>query len=181
MTSPADNEAELRRGRLRELDEKRPAGAPAVPTVAEAGPPVFWPKVTGLEATARWTELSEWVEVLRDTYEDVDLHVVPLCWYRHPAIVRALQALKDHERGSYAAGSPPLAGTDWHRAYRDITNLLRHFVSRLKCEAQHVDEKAPAWQQGEQLDERTRDFTEFVTADAKARRSKALQSAASNE
>ena len=176
MTSPAD--ATANDARLRELDAKRSQGGPAVPTIAQASPPVFWPKVTVHAAPARWAELSEWVEDLRDAYEDVDLHVIPLCWYQHPAIVRALQALKDHERGSYAAGSPPLAGTDWHRAYRDITTLLRQFVSKLKCEAQHVPHKPSAWQSEEERAERAREFAAFVATDERERRRKAVQRAA---
>jgi len=45
----------------------------------------------------------------------------------------ALQALKDHERVAYATTSPASAGTDWHRAFRDLAALLRQFTADLRC------------------------------------------------
>ncbi|HUZ68272.1 MAG TPA: hypothetical protein VMU65_01045, partial [Candidatus Saccharimonadales bacterium] len=83
-------------------------------------PPVHWPSLSPLEAERAWPELRAWVTALRERYEDLDYHVIPACWYEHPAHVAALQALKDHERIAYDKTAPGSSGTDWHRAYRDM-------------------------------------------------------------
>ena len=86
-----------------------------------------------LNAQREWPKFSEWVGELRDRYKGLDSYVVPACWYEHESLVMALQALRDHERVAYAKSSPASSGTDWHRAYRDITALLRAFTADLRC------------------------------------------------
>jgi hypothetical protein len=44
-----------------------------------------------------------------------------------------LQALKDHERVAYGLDAPGTAATDWHRALRDLTAMLRQFNADLRC------------------------------------------------
>lgn len=46
-----------------------------------------------------------------------------------------LQALKDHERVAYGPDARGMAGTDWHRALRDLTVMLRQFAADLTCAA----------------------------------------------
>jgi hypothetical protein len=74
------------------------------------------------------------VSDLRERYPGLDSYVVPACWYEHESLVAALQALKDHERAAYARSSPGSAGTDWHRALRDMSALLRQFTADLRCD-----------------------------------------------
>jgi len=66
-------------------------------------------------------------------WRGLDSYVVPVCWYEHESLVVALQALKDHERVAYEKSSPGSSGTDWHRAFRDITSMLRQFTADLRC------------------------------------------------
>lgn len=47
---------------------------------------------------------------------DLDSHVVPACRYRHNHLVEALAALRDYERGCFAATAPPTAAVDWQPA-----------------------------------------------------------------
>ena len=96
-------------------------------------PPLHWPTITPLAAEREWPELRRWVDELRERYPGVDSYVVPACWYEHASLVVALQALKDHERVAYATTSPASAGTDWHRAFRDLVTLLRQFTADLRC------------------------------------------------
>lgn len=96
-------------------------------------PPVHWPTLGAIPAERAWPELRRWVDDLRERYPGLDSYVVPTCWYEHESLAAALQALKDHERVSYAKNSPGSGGTDWHRAYRDITALLHQFTADLRC------------------------------------------------
>jgi hypothetical protein len=99
----------------------------------KAEAPLHWPSLAALAAQQQWPELRRWVEALRVRYKGLDSYVVPACWYEHESLVMALQALKDHERVAYAKSSPASSGTDWHRAYRDMTVLLRQFSADLRC------------------------------------------------
>lgn len=101
--------------------------------LARAGPPLHWPSLAPLAAEAAWAELRTWVGELRRRYRGFDSYVVPGCWYRHEALVMALQALKDHERAAYGPDAPGTAATDWHRALRDLGALLRQFSAELRC------------------------------------------------
>ncbi len=99
----------------------------------EANGPLHWPSLTPFVAERKWPELAEWVAALRQRYRGLDSYVVPACWYEHESLVVALQALKDHERASYDVASPASSATDWHRAFRDVTALLRQFTADLRC------------------------------------------------
>ena len=90
----------------------------------------------------------------------LDSYVVPACWYEHESLVVALQALKDHERVAYDASSPASSATDWHRAFRDISGLLRQFTADLRCG------HGPEYAQDELFDT-------FVTNDIARRRRRA--------
>ena len=102
-------------------------------TSGEANGPLHWPSLAPFVAEREWPELAEWVQALRQRYQGLDSYVVPACWYEHESLVVALQALKDHERVAYDASSPASSGTDWHRAFRDISGLLRQFTADLRC------------------------------------------------
>jgi hypothetical protein len=144
----------------RRLQEQRQRAPRQNPDRVEATPPVHWPSLGPLDAQREWPLLGEWVDALRVRYQGLDSYVVPACWYEHESLVVALQALRDHERVAYEKGSPGSAGTDWHRALRDITALLREFTADLRCG--HGAEYA----QGEPLDE-------FVAEDISRRRRRA--------
>jgi hypothetical protein len=141
-----------------------------MPSAEEIAPPLHWPSLTPAEAEAQWPQLAAWVDALRARFEDCDTHVVPRCWYLHPSIVGALQALRDHERVSYSSKAPGASGTDWHRAYRDITGILKLIVAKLKCEREHV---APIERPATDPDA----FHKFMTDDVAQRRQLALQRA----
>ena len=119
--------------------------------------PIHWPTLAAIAAEREWSQLRQWVDELRDRYKGIDSYVVPACWYEHQSLVVALQALKDHERLAYATSSPASSGTDWHRAFRDITAMLRQFTADLRCG--HGPERA---------EEET--FDDFVKEDIARRR-----------
>jgi hypothetical protein len=96
-------------------------------------PPLHWPSLGPFVAERAWVELLTWVDELRTRYRGLDSYVVPGCWYQHEALVMTLQALKDHERLAYGPDAPATAATDWHRALRDLTAMLRQFSADLRC------------------------------------------------
>ncbi|MHB8335367.1 MAG: hypothetical protein ACYDEH_10810 [Acidimicrobiales bacterium] len=126
----------------------------------EARPPIHWPSLGPFDAQREWPELRAWVDAMRERYRGLDSYVVPACWFEHESIVVALQALRDHERVAYDTTSPGSSGTDWHRAYRDVTAMLRQFTADLRCG------HGPEYADGEL-------FEEFVTNDIARRRRRA--------
>jgi len=113
-----------------------PASAPGArekPPGATPPPPLHWPSLGPFVAESAWLELLTWVDELRNRYRGLDSYVVPGCWYQHEALVMTLQALKDHERVAYGPDAPGTAATDWHRALRDLTAMLRQFSADLRC------------------------------------------------
>jgi hypothetical protein len=118
---------------LRRTFVARSEVAASVNAEEKGDPPVHWPSLGAIPAEREWAELRHWVDELRERYPGLDSYVVPTCWYEHESLVVALQALKDHERVAYAKNSPGSGGTDWHRAFRDITALLHQFTADLRC------------------------------------------------
>jgi len=104
-------------------------------------PPLHWPTITPLAAQREWPELRRWVDELRERYPGVDSYVVPACWYEHQSLVVTLQALKDPRARRLRDDLAGAAGTDWHRAFRDLAALLRQFTADLRCGhgPEHVD------------------------------------------
>ncbi|MGI8753322.1 MAG: hypothetical protein ACR2MN_13580 [Acidimicrobiales bacterium] len=112
-------------------------GTDGPPDLGDVACPVYWPTLPATDARGEWAELRGWVERLVGRFSHLDHHVIPLCWWRHNGHVEALQALRDHERVSYADTAPGTAGVDWHRAFRDIEARLREWTAQLSCGAQH--------------------------------------------
>jgi len=100
---------------------------------ATSNPPLHWPSLSPFAAQSAWVELLAWVDELRTRYRGLDSYVVPGCWYQHEALVITLQALKDHERVAYGVDAPGTAATDWLRALRDLSAMLRQFSADLRC------------------------------------------------
>jgi len=100
---------------------------------ATSNPPLHWPSLSPFAAQSAWVELLAWVDELRTRYRGLDSYVVPGCWYQHEALVMTLQALKDHERVAYGVDAPGTAATDWLRALRDLSAMLRQFSADLRC------------------------------------------------
>lgn len=129
------------------------------------GAPLLWPEIPVEDAAAEWQELRTWVHGLVARYA-LDSHVVPACWFRHNHLVEALAALRDHERGCFAATSPPTAAIEWQRAWRDIESRLRAWTAELRCDSHHH----PAHDQHRGVSEDG--WENFVTADSSGRRLK---------
>jgi hypothetical protein len=76
----------------------------------------------------------------------IDARTIPPCWYRHNAMVEALAALRDHERGSYRDSTSRTTAVEWLRAVRDVEALLRESASRTGCTAaEHRPDSRARW------------------------------------
>ncbi len=135
----------------------------------EVTAPLYWSTLKPLDAEREWPALRAWVTGLRERYDELDFHFIPACWYQHPAIVSALQALRDHERVAYDPSSPASSGTDWHRAYRDITSQLRSFSGYLRCTNTEHFPSRPVLAEDEEA------WRTFVTDDVVRRRREAVE------
>jgi hypothetical protein len=102
------------------------------PMLTAACGPLSWSSVKSTEARQQWSALREWVEWLRLTFA-FDHRVVPPCWYRHPALVEVLSALRDHWVCAYAPLNPALGASDWHRALIQLEQRLRDWAARTGC------------------------------------------------
>jgi hypothetical protein len=99
--------------------------------VDAAACPTYWPRLTAAEAAEEWPTLREWVKQLQHRFP----HTLrlPNCWWQHNDLVEILSALRDHERGSYAASAPPNSALDWHRAFRDVELRIEIWIKRFGC------------------------------------------------
>ena len=112
-------------------------GPEGPPDLDEIAPPIHWPSLPAPDCRQAWNDLRAWVESLAQRYPHLDHHVIPMCWWRHPGHVEALQALKDHERLSYCDTAPASAAVEWHRAFHDIETRLREWTAQLSCGSRH--------------------------------------------
>lgn len=93
-------------------------------TFQRVGGPIHLPSLDDEERAELLAELRPWVEQLRARFA-LDARSLPPCWERHPAIVEAVTALRDFERGAYAVTSPAGSGIDFLRAL----TITREFVT----------------------------------------------------
>jgi len=97
-----------------------------------ASGPLNWNSMKSTEARRHWSALREWVEWFRLTF-GFDHRVVPPCWYRHPALVEVLSALRDHWVCAYGPPNTPIGASDWHRALMQLEPRVRDWAARTGC------------------------------------------------
>lgn len=112
-------------------------GSHGDPDMDTFAPPVFWPAIPAADVVARWAALRAWVEALVVRYPHLDHHVIPRCWWQHPGHVEALQALRDHERASFASSAVATAATDWQWRFALIEGRLREWTAQAGCGSAH--------------------------------------------
>ena len=102
--------------------------------------PLYWPAIPAADIERELEDLRAWVQELLDRFEHLDNGVIPACWWKHNGHVEALQALRDHERMSYAESSPGQAAMAWQREFQFTEMRLRDWTSHYGCGQEH---KAP--------------------------------------
>jgi hypothetical protein len=102
-----------------------------------AGPPPVEPGDAG--TTATWAGLGAWVAWLHDRYP-LDRRVPP-CWWRHPAAVQELAALR---AGWLAArGAAGGAGLDWHERLPVALERISRWLPAACLDGHHTDDPSP--------------------------------------
>ncbi|MGP0049458.1 MAG: hypothetical protein ACLPZR_11515 [Solirubrobacteraceae bacterium] len=99
--------------------------------------PLYWPSIPSADIEQEFRDLRGWVQELLERFEHLDHAIIPGCWWRHNGHVEALQALRDHERMSYAESSPGQAATSWHREFQFIEMRLREWTAFYGCAQEH--------------------------------------------
>ena len=108
--------------------------------------PTHMPSRTTPEREHKLSQLREWVPQLVRRFA-LDSRVIPPCWENHNGMVEALQALRDHERASYADTAPLTAAVEWFAAFREIEARLTQLAALTQCSLQehrsgHIQEWA---------------------------------------
>jgi hypothetical protein len=111
--------------------QQQPAGlAPAA--VAPRGARA-WRTMTAAQASEAWNELTAFVDWLLARYQLTD--TLPLCWYRHGAMVEELHALHLAWNGAYlAAAARAIEPVQWHELLHRALTRLREW-DRYGCAA----------------------------------------------
>ena len=99
--------------------------------------PLYWPAIPAADIEREFRDLRAWVQELLERFEHLDHKAIPPCWWRHNGHVEALQALRDHERMSYAESSPGQAATSWHREFQFVEARLREWTAYYGCAQDH--------------------------------------------
>lgn len=128
--------------------------------------PLNWRDLPATDAAAAWAQLRAWVDWFRFEF-GYDHRVVPPCWYRHPALVNLLAALRDHWTHAYDRLASAAAASEWHRALLVLEPRLRDWASRSGCTigAHRPDVIAD-------YPDDTAEWTQHVRADVAARRAR---------
>jgi hypothetical protein len=100
--------------------------------LAAATGPVNWRTLAPDDAAAAWVALRDWVDWFRIEY-GYDHRIVPPCWYRHPAMVSLLSALRDHWTCAYDPLNTPTGASEWHRVLQQLEPRLREWAARTGC------------------------------------------------
>lgn len=143
-------------------------------------PPVAinWATLNADEAQVAWRELDAWVTWLKNSF-GLPPGIVPPLWHRHDELVWELSALHTHWASSHDETAPPSAPLAWLRDFADSRARLRDWVATCGT---RVDRDRPTrrtpWP-GEsgpdaggevEINDRERDFDEFVRQDLLRRR-----------
>lgn len=104
---------------------KEGLGAPDLPH------PTPWATLKPEEVQQEWDKLRGWVEQLRIRYPNAVR--LPDCWWQHNDLVELLAALRDCERGCFAASAPATAAVEWQRALRDMEARMEIWIKRFTC------------------------------------------------
>ncbi len=112
-------------------------------TFGQQAGPVHIPSLTQAEREEAMGRLRGWVADLVARFA-VEVRVIPPCWERHNAMVEALCALRDHERGCYAQTASPTAAVDWFRAFREIEARLLDIAALTQCTAHEHRQPPPS-------------------------------------
>jgi len=148
LNPPQDIELEEPAGEAVFDDEDKGAAAMARLFAADGPPdldeglfagPLYWPEIPATDIEQEFRELRAWVQELIERFEHLDHKAIPPCWWRHNGHVEALQALRDHERMSYAESSPAQAATSWHREFQFIESRLREWTTYYGCDQDHKE------------------------------------------
>ena len=150
------------------LDEEDQGAAVADRVLSHAQRPIDWRRVSCDEAPLLWAALDTWVRWLVARYS-LEHRDVPPCWFRHPALVEELSALRTAHVDAFHPAHPPGGPADWHTTLSNTRVRLRDWAARTGCKPGAHREDAPnPWSHGADHDY-VEALRAFVTADHRRR------------
>ncbi|GAA4345476.1 hypothetical protein [Microbacterium rhizosphaerae] len=78
--------------------------------------PVNWRELKDDDARATWDALRDWVEWVTTRYEIPEI-IVPVCWWRHGALVEELSALHIAWEAAFDSTDSGLGPVLWHEKF----------------------------------------------------------------
>jgi hypothetical protein len=101
--------------------------------------PVAWCALDREQARQEWASLAGWVDWLIDRYGLTE--TIPACWYRHPAVLEELSALRCGWLGAFEDPTARAAdGVTWHDMLERVMARIREW-DRSGCAAgRHRDD-----------------------------------------
>lgn len=135
-----------------EPDESRDGGLDGTDPFAEflTAPqqlprPIRWDDLEPQAHAAALHDLADWVRWLVVRYA-MDQRDVPLCWYRHGALVEELSALRGAWQIAYDPTQPATAAVDWHATLAYGRQRLREWAARTGCrQREHRPDSIEPW------------------------------------
>lgn len=116
--------------------------------LSHAHRPIDWRCVSFDEAPLLWAALDTWVRWLVTRYS-LEHRDVPPCWFRHPALVEELCALRTAHVDAFHPAHPPGGPAEWHTTLGNTRARLRDWAARTGCKpGAHRDDAPIAWSHG---------------------------------
>lgn len=105
--------------------------------------PVNWRTLTDDQARTAWDELRGWVEWVTVRY-DIPEVIVPVCWWRHGALVEELSALHTAWEAAFDPSDGGFGPVGWHERLTIGRSRLKA-VYPGSCVNGHQDRKPRSW------------------------------------
>jgi hypothetical protein len=104
---------------------------------------VNWRHLADEDAPRAWERLRAWVEWFTVRY-DIPISTVPVCWWRHPALVEELSALHTAHQAAFDQSDAGFGPIGWHeRLAAAIPRLGRAYAGG--CTRGHSPHKPRSW------------------------------------
>ncbi|MGZ0712585.1 hypothetical protein ACWPKO_30030 (plasmid) [Coraliomargarita sp. W4R53] len=106
------------------------------------GHTVNWSRLSNEDAQAEWTRLRLWVEWFTVRYS-VPVSVVPVCWWKHSALVEELSALWTAHLASFDSSDTGLGAIGWHERLAAAQSRLQR--AGAGCATAHNETRPRSW------------------------------------
>jgi len=126
------------------------AGPPPIPTMmlhdssseSLGARPIDWRRLSDDAAAAEWAALREWVEWFTVRY-NLPVSIVPVCWFKHGALVEELSALFVAHLASFDERDTGYGPIGWHERFSLAHPRLQR--AGAGCASGHNETRPRSW------------------------------------